>query len=196
MQKGFKKELSTVTGIALVTVLVLVIGQQLGFDPLSETNLSGAVITIVPCSPSSVSGTRNVTQILGWSRVEIRGSTASERAAFKSSVQSSFLANVKSRGHQDCQGTTVPNCPSPCFNKDNTRVNTPANPPTPSLMAHPADDNYQGARPYSQCIADASVVSTPMSGGSASSSIFECIGAYVNFTCTSKVDCVRSVPVP
>ena len=53
MQKALKKEISIVTGITLVTVLVLVIGQQFGFDPFSGSGLRGFMGSMTSTSVST-----------------------------------------------------------------------------------------------------------------------------------------------
>lgn len=57
MKKTLKKELSILTGIVLVSVLVLSIGQQLGFDPFSGAHLKGFIGSMPsmppPPTPSS-----------------------------------------------------------------------------------------------------------------------------------------------
>lgn len=52
MQKSLRKELSIVTGITLVSVLVLVVGQQFGYDPLSGGNFRGFTGSISSMSMS------------------------------------------------------------------------------------------------------------------------------------------------
>ncbi len=126
MKKALKKELSLVTGITLVTVLVLVIGQQFGLNPFSGSYLKA----MIGSSGSSMT---------------LPSSIASTTSSFSSILSSSISTTSSSLSSIIPSSTALSSSPPPA---------PPPAPPPPPSSSVPPKKNCCYKPTYNTCTSD------------------------------------------